>query len=146
MSSRGFTLLELLVVLSIAALVVVIAVPRFHQAVPGTRLKAAALALAESMREARSTAIRENDRSGVVLDVNSGHFAVMGTNEIQRLPNSLQLSLVTAKSEILSDGLAAIRFYPDGSSSGGRVTLADGERSYDVEVDWFTGKATIRAP
>ena len=37
----------------------------------------------------------------------------------------------------------AIRFFPDGSSTGGRVTLMVGERSYAVDVDWLTGRVRV---
>ena len=45
-----------------------------------------------------------------------------------RCPQRLDLKLYTAQSEIVDDKRGAIRFYPDGSSTGGRVTLASGER------------------
>jgi general secretion pathway protein H len=37
----------------------------------------------------------------------------------------------------------AIRFFPDGGSNGGRVTVASGERKYEVDVDWLTGRVAI---
>ena len=52
--------------------------------------------------------------------------------------------LYTAQSEIVDDKHGAIRFYPDGSSTGGRVTLASGERKFLVDVDWLTGRVTIK--
>ena len=36
-----------------------------------------------------------------------------------------------------------IRFYSDGSSTGGRITVASGERKYLVDVDWLTGRVSI---
>ncbi len=38
----------------------------------------------------------------------------------------------------------AIRFYPDGSSTGGRITVASGERKFLVDVDWLTGRVSIK--
>ena len=37
----------------------------------------------------------------------------------------------------------AIRFFPDGGSNGGRLTLAAGERKFNVDVDWLTGRVAI---
>ena len=44
---------------------------------------------------------------------------------------------------ISDDKVGAIRFYPDGSSTGGRITVASGERKYLVDVDWLTGRVSI---
>ncbi len=37
----------------------------------------------------------------------------------------------------------SIRFYPDGSSTGGRNTGSSGEGKYLVDVDWLTGRVSI---
>ena len=42
-----------------------------------------------------------------------------------------------------SDKRGAIRFYPDGSSTGGRITVSSGERKFLVDVDWLTGRVSI---
>jgi general secretion pathway protein H len=59
------------------------------------------------------------------------------------LPERLELKLYTAQRDIVGDKIGAIRFFPDGGSTGGRITLAAGERKYDVDVDWLTGRVTI---
>ena len=42
-----------------------------------------------------------------------------------------------------TDRVGSIRFYPDGSSNGGRVTVGAGGRAFAVDVDWLTGHVTI---
>ena len=36
-----------------------------------------------------------------------------------------------------------IRFFPDGSATGGRVRLARDNRQYVVVVDWLTGSVSL---
>jgi general secretion pathway protein H len=36
-----------------------------------------------------------------------------------------------------------IRFNPDGSSSGGRITIAEGGRRIAIGVDWLTGRVQV---
>ena len=36
-----------------------------------------------------------------------------------------------------------IRFYPDGSSSGGTITVARDNTAYDVSVDWLLGGVRV---
>lgn len=143
MASRGFTLIELLVVLALMALVVVVASPLISTAFPGTELKVAARDLAAGLRYARSQAITRNAEVEFVLDVANGRFAIGGGKEIGDLPSGLDISLVTARSETFGETTGAIRFFPDGSSTGGGIRLAGGAREYHVMVDWLTGRVSV---
>ena len=62
----------------------------------------------------------------------------------RRLPQGIHLKLLTAKRERSGVSRGAIRFFPDGSSTGGRVTLAHDNLSYLVDVDWLTGRVVIQ--
>jgi general secretion pathway protein H len=59
------------------------------------------------------------------------------------LPNGVEIKLFTAQQDLVNDKVGAIRFYADGGSNGGRVTLAAGERKFEVDVDWLTGRVAI---
>mgnify|MGYP003296267829 CR=1 FL=1 len=59
------------------------------------------------------------------------------------LPHDIELKLFTAQSDLVSETVGAVRFFPDGGSTGGRVTLAAGERKFDVDIDWLTGRVAI---
>ncbi len=144
MSSRGFTLIELLVVLAVLTLLLAVAAPFFSNALPGIELKSAARDVAAGLRSARSQAITRNREAVFTLDVAARRFAVSGRQQIRRLPAELDISFVTARSERLDEATGVIRFFPDGSSTGGRVSLARGAREYHVDVDWLTGRISIR--
>jgi general secretion pathway protein H len=139
----GFTLLELMVVLTLMSLVYALAVPLISAALPGTEHKAAARQLAAGLRVARSHAVTHKQEATLTLDVEQRRFAISGDKRNHPLPAQLNLSLYTAQSELLHDKVGAIRFYPDGSSSGGRITVALGEKKYQVNVDWLTGQVTV---
>ena len=49
----------------------------------------------------------------------------------------MQLKLFTAQKDIVNESLGAIRFFPDGGSNGGRITVASGDRKYEVDVNRF---------
>jgi len=53
---------------------------------------------------------------------------------VHALPSGIDLKLFTAQRDLVNDKVGAIRFFPDGGSNGGRITLAVGERKYDVDV------------
>jgi general secretion pathway protein H len=139
----GFTLLELIVVLVIGALAytVILGVPMRG---PSTAdLKAAARTLASGLRQAQTTAMATRRDATLMLDLESREFAVSGVEGTRSLPRDIELKLFTDQKEAISESKGAIRFYPDGSSTGGRITVASGERKYLVDVDWITGRVSI---
>ena len=142
-ASAGFTLLELLVVLALMVMVYALALPVISASLPGTELKGAARQLAAGLRKARSQAVTRKEEAVLTIDVEQRNFEVSGDKHSYVLPAKLEISLFTAQSELLRDKVGSIRFYPDGSSTGGRITIASGERKYQVNVDWLTGQVAI---
>jgi general secretion pathway protein H len=140
MSARGFTLLELLVVLTIVMAVVGVAAPILSKGLPGTDLRSGKLAISSGLRDAQSQAMATNKEVAFTLNVDAKWFAVGERERTEHVPDSLQLSFLTARSERLDRATANIRFYPDGSSTGGRIELEGGDRKAVVTVDWLTGR------
>ena len=139
----GLTLLELLVVLSIMAIVAAVAGPYIAGGVSGSELKGAARQLAAGLRLARSEALSTRREARLVVDLERHTFQVDGDAREHALPKDAGLKLFTAQNDLVSDRVGAIRFYPDGGSNGGRITIAAGERKYEVDVDWLTGRVAI---
>jgi general secretion pathway protein H len=142
-AERGLSLLELLVVLSIMAIVAAVAGPYLAGGVSGAELKGAARQVAAGLRLARSEALSTRRETRLVLDLERHSFRVEGDAREHPLPKDAGLKLFTAQNDLVSDRVGAIRFYPDGGSNGGRVTIASGERKYEVDVDWLTGRVAI---
>ena len=140
---RGVTLLELLVVLMLMALIAGIAIPMFGGGVSSSDLKSAAREVAAGLRFARDQAIAQRAESLLELNLQGRTFRVPPDPRTHRLPERLELKLYTAQRDLVDEKIGAIRFFPDGGSNGGRVTLASGERKYDVDVDWLTGRVSI---
>jgi general secretion pathway protein H len=139
----GFTLLEVLVVLviAVAAYGLLLGVP-FRGASTGD-LKAAARSLASGLRQAQTTAMVTRRDALLTVDVEAREYQVPGDPEVRRVSDKVELKLYTAQAEVSSDRKGSIRFYPDGSSTGGRITVSSGERKYLVDVDWLTGRVSI---
>ncbi|MEN9433536.1 MAG: hypothetical protein RLZZ422_1125, partial [Pseudomonadota bacterium] len=61
----------------------------------------------------------------------------------RQLSPAVEVKLNTAASEVISNSQGAIRFYPDGSSTGGSVDVLYKGQSYKVNVEWVTGRVSI---
>lgn len=150
-SLTGFTLLELLVVLTIAGLLAALIPPLYSKAVPGARLKTTARDLAISLREARSSAISSGSRIDLTLHSEPMSYAVGNESAVQ-LPSGVIMTAhdyLAAADASLSDSNAltdediVIRFFPDGSSNGAVVKMANSGTSYRVDVSWLMGDIRV---
>lgn len=141
----GFTLLELLLALAIAGLATAVLIPSLRHS-SGVDLRAAARDLATGLRYARNRALAGGTSVTLRLDLDTGRFEVPDSGMHGRIPDSIRLSLYTAQSELVDAHSGAIRFFPDGSSTGGEVkcTGANGSTAR-VQVDWLTGHVRIFA-
>ena len=134
--------MELLVVLGVLGLVLALAVPSLGRSLPGLQLQTEARTVAGALREARVLAITGNRETTLVVDVEQRTLQ-LGGGAVVRLNPQLGISLRAASSETAAAGTGGISFFPDGTSTGGRVTLSLGERERHVVVDWLTGKVSV---
>ncbi|MED5526793.1 MAG: prepilin-type N-terminal cleavage/methylation domain-containing protein [Pseudomonadota bacterium] len=127
MNRHGFTLLELLVVLVVMMLVLSAAAPRFGALLPGMALKSQARQVAALLRESRSQAIA------------TGQVLTIANRQQQLWVNGKKVAL-----QRLTLGLdQPLYFYPDGTSSGGQLTLGNDAGSLRLELDWLTAEVSI---
>jgi general secretion pathway protein H len=142
--ASGMTMIEILVVLSIMAIGAAIVVPMVGGTGVSTGdLRSAARQIAAGLRHARSEAIAQRRETVLTLDLEKRSFRVAQEPREIALPERVEIKLFTAQSDLVNERQGAIRFFPDGGSNGGRVTVASGERKYEVDVDWLTGRVAI---
>lgn len=142
-AQAGFTLIELLVVTVIMVMAYSLAGPLVSSGVSSTELKASARQLAAGLRKARSDAVTHRRETVLTVDVEARRFQLSGDPRLYRLPKDVEVKLFTAQSELVNSNTGAIRFFPDGGSTGGRITVAAKQRQYAVDVNWLTGQVAI---
>ena len=140
---HGFTLLEILIVLVIGVLLVALVPPLLSGMSGATELRGAARQLAAGLRNARNEAVTRQQEAVLTLDLERHRFGVTGDPREIALPESVALKLYTAQSELLDGTIGGIRFFPDGSSTGGSITVSGPKLAYRVNVDWLTGAVAI---
>jgi general secretion pathway protein H len=140
--AAGFTLIELIVTLAVLGLALVLITGYKAPWSTAFGLNGTAAELASGLRLARSQAIAGNRAVALDLDL-ARHSYRVGDGPLQVLPARLSIELLTVAGENRGRSDGDIRFNPDGSSTGGRITLADGRRRVAVGVDWLTGRVTV---
>jgi general secretion pathway protein H len=142
-AQAGFTLLELLLVLCIMAVAAVFALPLVTRPAADATLIATAHKLANDMRMARASAIRDNAERTLTLDLARRRFWVDGLTGATPVANGIAIDFVTVRAEQLSGRQGRLRFFVDGSATGGNVILKGGGRVVSVKLDWMTGHASV---
>lgn len=139
---HGFTLLELLLVLVIAMLTLAVVAPRFVALLPGVELKTYSQQTAALLRQARSQAIGRSEDVSLTFDPAARETRISGGGKAYPWPENIQLLPTTDDMlEPLPD--RRLIFYPDGSASGGIITISSSSRQYRIAVNWLTGSITI---
>ncbi|WP_428395734.1 GspH/FimT family pseudopilin [Lichenicoccus sp.] len=133
-SSRGFTLIETLVVVTILAIVVGVLISRGPTKSATIDLTAASRTLADDLRHARAQAI-DTDRP-VRLD--AAQMRVALARLVDRRAGPISLSVHSPADAARRDGV--LRFNPDGSANGARIVLVEGHEHIDIAIDWLTGR------
>jgi general secretion pathway protein H len=59
------------------------------------------------------------------------------------LPRHFAMTLDIPTSEQVGANAGRVRFFPDGSASGGRIVLREGGRTATVSVSWLTGDVDV---
>ena len=132
----------MLVALAIMALMLGIVMP-FVRATPGVTLEQAAQRIVGNLIQARNAAMRSSHVVVFTIDTASGRF---GHEHLERLAEShppIALSLYTTSDQRRGAAEGTIRFFPDGGSTGGGVTLVQGAQRIRILVDWLTGQVSL---
>ena len=144
MRERGFTLFEMVVVLAILALVLALVPPMLGGSRARAELQASARAVAAGLRDTRALAMTHGRAEVFALDVAAGSYRAAGEKSAHALPAGVRSALLTTSGGRIGDAVAGIRFFPDGSSTGGRVTLLRDGRKIEIAVDWLTGRIALQ--
>lgn len=138
----GFTLVELIVVMVIAAMMLALVGTSLSKSISGAEMRTAARKVTASLRYTRTKAILSKSEQVFALDTETRVYQAADREPVT-LPEGMSAELNTARSELTSETAGGIRFFPDGGSTGGNVRLEANGRIYRVNVAWLTGESSV---
>ncbi|GAB3114807.1 type II secretion system protein GspH [Aestuariicella hydrocarbonica] len=139
----GFTLLELLLVLTIIILTIGVVGVNFSSAVERARMQKAVWGMVVVMRTARVQAVKQGKTVDFSLIRDDRQYQLSTEEEPHVWPEALNLQLKAGEWGPYDGAYEAIYFYPDGSSSGGELFLTSGKNAWSISVDWLTGQVVL---
>ena len=139
---QGFTLLEMLAVILLIGIAAAAVAVSVSQGLASARMSAASSEMAAALRATRAQAIVKGTQQNFDVDTRADTYRNVRQQDVA-LPKGLRLSITSAKDDQPNDHTGRIRFFPDGSSTGGRITLFSGKREWHVNVSWLTGEVRV---
>jgi general secretion pathway protein H len=164
MKNKGFSLMELIIVLTILALSISLVTSSLSNLSRTIELKAAAKKVSGILRYYRSEAVNKGSVYQVLFDSELRAVKVQSVSltesadekeadekkggEVAKtlygLPEGVQMKELDFPSPEYPCDLPAVEFYPNGGSNGGSVLINSPERKgYKIKVDFLTGMVGI---
>ncbi len=143
--AAGFTLVELLAVLAILSLAASSVAFAIAGSSDKSRLSKQAFSIATRLRAARALAIRRGGEAALSFNLQTRTVELPGWPAIH-VSNDYPLDVEAASSERRSATTIAIRFFANGSSTGGVVRLGKAEYEFEIRVSWFNGRVNVIPP
>ena len=141
-AQRGFTLLEMLAVILLIGIAAAAVAVSVTQGLASARVSAASGELAAALRATRTQAIVHGEEHTFEVDTRANTYRA-DRGEPVRLPSGMRIGITSAREDQVNDHTGRIRFFPDGSSTGGHVTLQRERRQWQVNVSWLTGAVSV---
>lgn len=143
MKHKGFTLIELLIVIVIIAVTAAVVAPNIGSGNQTATINGAAREIASALRFARGHALTHRKESVLMLNLEDNTYRLTDKDKIYKIAKEIAVSLDAAQSQVLDENHGGIRFFPDGSATGGRITLELGTNKRQLDVNWLTGQVEI---
>jgi prepilin-type N-terminal cleavage/methylation domain-containing protein len=164
MKDKGFSLMEVIIALTIIVLSISLVASSFSNLSRTIELKAAAKKVSGILRYYRSEAINKGSVYQVLFDPEARAVKVQsvsltepaqameadqkkggeGLKTLYGLPEGVQMKELDFPSPEYPCDLPAVEFYPNGGSNGGSVLINSPERKgYRIKVDFVTGMVGI---
>lgn len=160
-SRRGFTLLEMTIVITILAVFMIMAIPSMRGPHSRNKLRASAREIVALTRHARSAAVLNGANATLELELDTGRYRLdlrkvhRERKKMKRKTNERAVEIWQYLHEDIffnsvyswdqpdeKRGIARIVFYPDGSASDSSIVL---ENNYERQITVVINRATSEA-
>jgi len=140
--SRGFTLIEMIAVIVLLAIVLAVSTLSLSRSLSSAKVRAASKDLVAALRYTRGQAIVKGKPQALVLNLENNSYLAPGKKSVS-LPKDMVMRLTTADTEQTGANSGGIRFFADGSSTGGHISVLMGNREWRINVAWLTNEIEL---
>ena len=73
------------------------------------------------------------------LDLMGRSYSFTGSKRKYAVPKGIEMTLYTSSDQVVHESVGRIKFFPDGSSTGGRIGLFIDGSGTRIDINWITG-------
>jgi prepilin-type N-terminal cleavage/methylation domain-containing protein len=141
-NTKGFTLLELIIVLFLISLILGLSVIYFANFLPSNRFKATVRDISTTIRQARALAQIHGERQIITIDLDSKNYGIEG-RVTKNVPSGIQIKVLDPISGDIYEGKYQLIVHSIGIE-GGTIILWDDKRKASIAIDPVVGSLVIR--
>jgi general secretion pathway protein H len=144
--SRGFTLIEIMMVVAIVGLTLTMGLPSFLRVLQREGMRKAEYEMVEACKEARRAAIMNNEKTFLVIHPLLRTFEVPGAYPQKQLPNDVAIEILGVNFVRL-DGAdqASVCFFPNGTSDEFTIVLhSAGGAMLEIDLDTIAALPVLK--
>lgn len=140
---KGFTLLEIIIVITLIVLILGLTTLFFGNSLPGARLNSSARELSAMMRYAKMLAQNNGEPQTVLINLDTGRYSIEGV-QTRNLPEGINIRVNDPVTGEVNRGNYAVLFHESGIVEGGTITLWNTKRTLNIEFDPIVGSVVLR--
>lgn len=141
--NKGFTLLEMIIVLFLISLILGIATIFFANALPSNQFNATVRNISATIRQARSLAQIHNKNQTVTIDLDSRIYDLSGRPP-REIPSGVSVKVIDPMLGEILEGKYRFTLYPSGVMEGGTVVLWSSKKKASIAMDPVVGTIVIK--
>ncbi|MBI3582656.1 MAG: prepilin-type N-terminal cleavage/methylation domain-containing protein [Nitrospinae bacterium] len=161
---RGFSLLELIVVMTIIGIIAALVPPLMTHSMTKLKMKTTVKEISASLRFARNQAISKKATHFFFLNIDSKKYWLSekpyipsqslteeekmkrGINLIKTIDDEIEIEGFKSNMDsdkTIKEGVVSVKFYPQGNSSGGIIFVKAKDKILSIDTDVFTGRVKV---
>ncbi len=141
--NKGFTLLEIIIVLFLITLITGMSTIFLLNALPSNKLNATARTLSATIRQARSLAQIHNEGKTVFIDLDSRKYGIKGLGS-KDIPSEISIKVTDPMSGEILKGTYEISVHSGGGIEGGTIQLWTSKKAVSIQIDPVVGAVVIK--
>ena len=140
---HGFTLVEVLVALAIVAFATATIGARLGRSSDTLSVQALAGHTASRARAVRDRAVRQGQDGVLIVDLETRRVNGTPQSPALAIAPDVDVEVVVASQEQRPPARAMIRFFANGTSTGGTIRYGNKGTAYEVRISWFNGRVSV---